>query len=103
MLRSLRKVMVVVGLTVCGAFSGAQAERALVTVTQTWAQVASGKVIVTIAHVGRGAIYFNEEALDDTAYQDSPKAGDQYQQTANIPTFVRSTGDGWKVLVDGAL
>lgn len=77
--------------------------KADITVTQLWALVAAGPVVVTIDKVGSGAIFFDENQNDDTAYKSVPIPGEQFEQTASLETYVRANGDGWKVIVDGVL
>ncbi len=78
--------------------------KAKFTVTQSWVQVAVGECAITIEQVGDGAIYFDEASNDVTAYKTvAPAIEDQFQQTDAVPTFVRATGDGWAVIVDGVL
>lgn len=71
------------------------------TVTTAWAQVATGAAIFTVEVEGDGALYFNESETDDTAYKSVPSAGDQFEQTAALPTYVRATGTGWAIVADG--
>lgn len=72
-------------------------------ITQIWALVADGPVIVTIDKVGNGAIFFDQNQDEDTAYKATPQPGEQFEQTEFLPTYVKATGDGWKIIVDGTL
>ena len=77
--------------------------KATVEVTQVFQQVASGAAIITIATKGSGSLLFNEVASDDDAYRFSAAKEEQFDQSSSVPTFVRATGDGWVVIVDGVL
>lgn len=74
-----------------------------VVVTQTFAQVASGAAVITVTKKGPGAISFNESASDVAAYTVNAKVNEQFSQTEAVATWVKATGDGWEIIVDGAL
>ncbi len=71
-------------------------------VTQAWQQIATGPAVFTIAADGEGAIIFNESEDDATAYTGTPGNNAQFEQNAEVPTYVRATGNGWAVVTDGA-
>ena len=75
-----------------------------VTVTDTWQQIASGVCVITVKKRGTGGnLYFNEVASDvDSRYWDKP-AGKQFAQNEAIATWVKSSGTGWVLVVDGAI
>jgi len=75
----------------------------LTQVTDSWQLIGAGKVTVTIDTVGSGTLYFNETENDSTAYKASGAAGDQFQQTETLPTYVRASGSGWSIIADGVL
>ncbi len=77
--------------------------KARISVTQSWVQVATGAVVVTIDAIGDGVLFMNETASDATAYRSSDGVGAQFQQSEAVTTYVRATGDGWAVIVDGVL
>lgn len=77
--------------------------KARIVITQSYQQVASGAVVITVDKLGAGALHFDENQDDSTAYKSTEGAGGQFQQTEAIPTFMRATGDGWEVIVDGVL
>jgi len=74
-----------------------------VIVSQTFEQIATGAVVVTVDKQGDGALLFNETATEDTAYKSHPEISEQFQQTEAVTTFVRATGDGWELIADGVL
>lgn len=74
-----------------------------VNVTNTYVQVATGIVTITIEQAGRGNLMFNEIGSDVNALGTNPKAGEQFLQTEAKATFVRSDGAGWVLRLDGAL
>ena len=70
----------------------------------SWQQIASGIATFTVIKRGSGALLFNETASDTDAFTDSPRDLPwQYNQNETLDTYVRSTGDGWQILVDGVL
>lgn len=75
----------------------------LITVTDTWQQVAAGAAVFTVHTVGKGVLKFDEAQDDATAYSASPAVGEQFEQGTSVATFVRATGDGWKIVADGVL
>jgi hypothetical protein len=77
--------------------------KAVYTVTTNWQQIATGPVVLTIKAEGDGVIMFDEAQDDATAYVSSADVGDQFEQAAAVPTYVKATGDGWKVIADGTL
>ncbi len=74
-----------------------------VAITNSWQQVATGAVVITIESQGSDVILFDEAQNDATAYKSSSPVGDQFQQSEAVATWVRSDGEGWVVIVDGAL
>lgn len=79
--------------------------RSVITVTSSWVQIASGPSMLTIEEVGSGQLLINNSATDVAAMRfatNSSKAGEQVEQDATEPTWVRADGDGWKLLLDGA-
>ncbi len=79
--------------------------RTTVAVTNSWQQIASGEVLITIVQRGKGApILFNEIGDDANANSDAANPGDQFQQDDVLKdTYVRSDGEDWVVLVDETL
>ncbi len=77
--------------------------RARIVVTQTWQQIAVGRAVFTVAKAGRGPLYFNELADDNTANVVNPGPERQFQQGDDLPTFVRADGLGYELIADGAL
>jgi hypothetical protein len=74
-----------------------------VLVTNSYQLVASGPVVITVKSKGSGALLFDENQSDFTAYRTDAPVGDQFQETEARPTYVRSTGEGWRIIVDGEL
>lgn len=76
-----------------------------VTVTNVYQQIAVGVVTVTVARKGSGSLFFNETASDTAAFTSNPPKNEQYSQTENKATFVRSDGTGtaWILRLDGVL
>ena len=77
--------------------------KSTVVVTDTWQQVATGAVVITVDVQGSSALLFNESATDVNALSSRPDAEEQFAQNEALATFVRSDGDGWEIQVDGAL
>lgn len=75
----------------------------ITSITPTYQQVATGAMVLTISKKGSGVLYIDEASNDATAYATADTAGEQFQQTEALPTFIRATGTGWEVVVDGAL
>lgn len=79
-------------------------DRATIDVTQVWQQIATGTVAVSVVQVGVGTLYFNQTASDtDQLPITNALINEQFTQNETVPTFVRASGDGWKVLADGVL
>ena len=76
--------------------------RSTVDVTTTFQQVATVACVISIKQLGTGALIFNELADDATATGYVPDIVDQFQQTENKATWVRTTGEGWQIVVDTA-
>jgi len=74
-----------------------------VTVTQSYQQIGTGAVTITINVEGKGSLFLNETASDVNALKDHPNVGEQYIQNDAVATHIRTDGDGWVVRVDGAL
>lgn len=72
-------------------------------INNSYQQVAAGAMVLTISKKGSGVLYIDEASNDATAYATSDSAGEQFQQTEALPTFIRATGAGWEVIVDGVL
>lgn len=77
--------------------------RDTITVTQVWQKIASGTVTVEIAKVGSGSLLFNQIASDTDAKNILPILNEQFAQNETVDTYIRATGDGWKVWIDGVL
>jgi len=77
--------------------------RSTITVTNSFQQIATGAVTITIKKQGKGILLFNETASDVNANEATGAAEDQFTQNEAKATFVRSPGSGWVLLVDGAL
>ena len=77
--------------------------KSTVVVTNSWQQVATGAVVITIESQGSDVILFDEAQNDATAYKSSSPVGDQFQQSETVATWVRSDGEGWVIIVDGVL
>jgi hypothetical protein len=78
--------------------------RARIVVDRNWQQIAIGRAVFSVLEVSTGSLLFNEIADDVTANQiPNPAFADQFQQSDDLPTFVRATKDGWVLLADGAL
>lgn len=76
----------------------------VVTVTDTFQQVAAGAVIITVNKRGNGSLLINETAVDATAYKVRADINEQFQQTDAVASYVRATDpSGWEILVDGVL
>ena len=73
------------------------------TVTTDWQEVATGQATITVSSKGSGTLIFNEQQADDTAYKVTANAGEQFQQTEALSTYVKATGPGWEVIADGTL
>ena len=74
-----------------------------VAITESYQKVSSGTAVITIAVQGEGIILLDETGDDDTAYSLLAQPGDQFEQTSNLDTYVRATGDGWVIVADGIL
>ncbi len=74
-----------------------------INVTSSYQQIASGAVVITVKTAGKGVLLFDENQNDSTAYRSSAPVGEQFSQSQTVPTFIRATGDGWVVIVDGVL
>lgn len=79
--------------------------RDTITVTDTWQQIATGAVTITIKSKGTDQILFNEIASDTDAlcWGSNLKGGNQFTQDQALPTWVRSDGSHWELIVDGVL
>jgi hypothetical protein len=81
--------------------------RAKIEVTREWQQIATGRAIFSVLETSQGsegALFFNESATDLTSNRiPNPKVASQYQQSDDLPTYVRATKDGYVLLADGAL
>lgn len=77
--------------------------RTTIDVTLDWQKIASGEVVITAIKNGAGSLRFNETASDVDAYVVLPGLNDQFSQTEPKDTYVRATGLGWDILVDGIL
>jgi hypothetical protein len=77
--------------------------RQTVTLTDSWQQVASGKCVITVLDDGNGAIFFNETATDVDALPIRAKNNQQFAQASGVDTFMKASGDGWEILVDGVI
>lgn len=76
----------------------------VVTITDTFQQVASGAVIITVTKRGNGSLYINETAVDAASNIVRPDVGEQFQQTDAVASHVRATdATGWEILVDGVI
>lgn len=78
--------------------------RATVTVTSSWTQIAAGVALITVLKKGDAALLTNESATDvnaDLMAKLLPE--DQIQQTEALPTYVRTDGTEWTLLVNGIL
>lgn len=79
-------------------------DRATILVTQSYQQIASGTAVVSVIQVGEGSLKFNQVASDiDALSVTNAVINEQFSQNETVPTFIRATGEGWKVLVDGVL
>ncbi len=74
-----------------------------ITVTQAWQQIAVGTVTITFIKQGEGSILLNQTPSDVDANPLLPRLTEQVAENETVPTFIRATGDGWKVRVDGVL
>lgn len=74
-----------------------------VVVTDSYQKVSSGTAVITIVEQGEGLILLDETGDDETAYSLLAQPGDQFEQTSNLDTYVRATGDGWVIVADGIL
>jgi hypothetical protein len=76
--------------------------RSLVSVTQSWVSTFTGPGVVTVEEMGEGVLLLNDTNSDTAALQvkreDGPRA--QVDQRSAVATWIRATGDGWKVTVD---
>lgn len=77
--------------------------RATVVITQNFQLVASGVVTMTVVKQGKGTLIFNETSTDSNANTETAVAEDQFLQTEVKDTYVRATGDGWTLLIDGTI
>lgn len=77
--------------------------KARIVVTQAWVEVATSSAVFTVDVRGSGTLLFNEAADDNTAYSVFPELGEQFQQSSNVSTFVRTTGADWELIGDGGL
>ena len=76
----------------------------VVTITDTFQQVASGAAVITVQKRGDGSLLINETAVDATAYKVRAEINEQFQQTDAVASHVRATdATGWEILVDGVL
>lgn len=76
-----------------------------VTVTDTFQQIGTGAIAITVAKKGTGSLSFNETASDTDALLSSPQRDEQFIQNEAKATFVRASAAnaGWVLHVDGAL
>ncbi len=74
-----------------------------VAITGSYQKVSSGTAVITIVERGEGIILLDETGDDDTAYSLLAQPRDQFEQTSNLDTYVRATGEGWIVIADGIL
>jgi len=74
-----------------------------ITVTTSWVQIATGPVTITVTKRGTGTLWFNESGADANASKYSPDLGEQFVQDDSVDTFVKMSGAGWILLVDGTL
>lgn len=74
-----------------------------VTVTDTYQQIATGAVTLTVKVKGAGSLLLNETATDTDAFEVNPDVNEQILQNEAKSTFVRSDGDGWVLHLDGTL
>ena len=77
--------------------------RATITLTNSFQLVSSGVVTITVLTEGNGALVFNETATDSNANFEQASKEDQFIQTEAKDTYVRTTGEGWIILVDGTI
>ena len=76
----------------------------VVTITDTYQQVASGAAVITVVKRGDGSLLINETAADATAYNVRAEINEQFQQTDAVASHVRATdATGWQIIVDGVL
>ena len=74
-----------------------------VIVTDTYQQIATGAVTLTVQVKGTGSLLINETASDTDALEVNPEVNEQLLQNEAKATFVRSDGDGWVLHLDGTL
>lgn len=74
--------------------------RSAVTVTTSWALVASAVVTITVREFGNGVLMINDESVDATAEVYDMIKRERVQQNANKPTYLKATGTGWVVIID---
>ena len=77
--------------------------KSTIEITQSYQQIATGPVIITVLRRGKGSLLFNDTPSDVNALTDRASITQQFTEDENRLTFVRATGDGWKVIVDGVL
>ena len=77
--------------------------RATTVVTQSWQQIASGPVTITVTKHGKGSLLFNETGADSNANVTHPRPNHQFGQDEIRDTYIRTMGSGWEVLVDGTI
>lgn len=74
-----------------------------VTVTDTFQQIATGAVALTVKVKGTRSLLINETATDVDAFEVNPEVGEQFLQNEAKATFVRSDGEDWVLHLDGTL
>jgi hypothetical protein len=77
--------------------------KSVISVTQSFQKVATGQCIITVCQRGDGYLVFNETASDTAAYNIASSYDDQFEQMSAVDTYVKATGDGWEIIVDGIL
>lgn len=77
--------------------------RGVNTPTTSWVQIASGRAVISVAERGSGRLMFNETGTDTAAYVVRPDAGEQFVQTDNETTFVKTDGADWELIIDGVI
>lgn len=76
----------------------------VLTVTDTYQVASAREAIFTIHKEGKGTIYFSDNQDDLTAKARARgSVGDKIITRTNVQTFVRATGDGWKITIDESL
>lgn len=66
--------------------------RTNITLTDTWVQIGSGKLVANIKHGFGKEVYFNETAVDSTAYRTIASLETQIMQTEAKNTFAKGAG-----------